>query len=254
MGYRKRSMYLYFKEKIRFFLPPRAQLEIRYFVQWMTKKLEKEVVYAEQLVRRKRRFLDIGSNLGTYSYHYRNTFQNIDAFEPQAELSAGLKAINNIKITVHDCAVSDREGQLKLFIPVTHGRRMSSLASLREGDGCFEEHLVEVRSIDSFGFDDVDLMKIDVEGFEQSVLFGAVETIEKTRPVLIIEIEQRHLQTKIEEVFKFILNLGYQGFFFQNDVLIPLEEFSYEKNQKPFLENVNTSSYVNNFIFVSYSI
>jgi FkbM family methyltransferase len=50
------------------------------------------------------------------------------------------------------------------------------------GDG------VELRTIDSFGFSNVSIMKIDVEGFELEVLKGAVETIATWHPAIVIEI------------------------------------------------------------------
>ena len=47
---------------------------------------------------------------------------------------------------------------------------------------------VELRTLDSFGFEQVSLIKIDVEGFELPVLDGAEDTIRRNRPVLIVEI------------------------------------------------------------------
>jgi hypothetical protein len=47
---------------------------------------------------------------------------------------------------------------------------------------------VEARTIDSFGFPEVSLMKIDVEGHEAEVLVGAANTIGAFHPVIIIEI------------------------------------------------------------------
>lgn len=46
---------------------------------------------------------------------------------------------------------------------------------------------VDVRPLDSYGFTDVALMKLDVEGMEVSVLSGAVETIGRCRPVIYAE-------------------------------------------------------------------
>jgi FkbM family methyltransferase len=47
---------------------------------------------------------------------------------------------------------------------------------------------VELRTLDSFGFEGVSLVKIDVEGFELPVLDGAEDTIRRNRPVLVVEI------------------------------------------------------------------
>ncbi len=46
----------------------------------------------------------------------------------------------------------------------------------------------EARTIDSFGFSNVSLIKIDVEGHEAQVLKGAQETIRRWHPVILVEI------------------------------------------------------------------
>ena len=67
---------------------------------------------------------------------------------------------------------------------------------------------------------------------------------------LEVEIEQRHLECDISEIFNTILELKYEGFFLIQGKLIKLNEFTYEKYQKPFLNNVSSKEYVNNFIFI----
>ena len=47
---------------------------------------------------------------------------------------------------------------------------------------------VEVRTLDSFAFRDVCVIKVDVEGSEMEVLEGARETILRDRPPLIVEL------------------------------------------------------------------
>ena len=47
----------------------------------------------------------------------------------------------------------------------------------------------ELRTIDSFGFSNVSLIKIDVEGYEGHVLDGSEKTIRTWRPAIIIEIK-----------------------------------------------------------------
>ena len=46
---------------------------------------------------------------------------------------------------------------------------------------------MELRSLDSFGFERVAAIKIDVEGFENEVLAGATETIRRNRPAIVVE-------------------------------------------------------------------
>ena len=51
----------------------------------------------------------------------------------------------------------------------------------------FEHVEVEMRTLDSFALDHVDFMKIDTEGFELYVVNGALETIKRWRPNIVIE-------------------------------------------------------------------
>ena len=205
--------------------------------------------YVSKLLNNKRRFLDIGANIGIYSYHFKNSFQKVDAFEPLSEITHRLKPFQNANFKVHNVAVSNKVGDLKFNIPMANGKPIPSLASLEERDGECEVRTVKVETVDNYDFNDVDLIKIDVEGHEQCVIEGAIKVIKKNKPILIVEIEQRHINTDINEVFDTILNLNYRGFFIQNGQLNSLSNFSYELNQKPFLLNVDCDEYVNNFIF-----
>lgn len=69
-------------------------------------------------------------------------------------------------------------------------------------------------------------------------------------PILIVEIEQRHIKKPIEEVFQSILKLNYNGFFLQNGNLTSLNFFNYDSHQKFYLNNVTCKKYINNFIFL----
>lgn len=130
------------------------------------------------------------------------------------------------------------------------GKAIASLASLEKRDGDCEVRTVKVDKIDNYDFDDLDLIKIDVEGHEEYVIEGALNVIKTNMPILIVEIEQRHLNKQIEEVFQSILKLNYDGFFLQNGNLAPLNKFNYDLHQKLHLNNVTSKQYINNFIFL----
>jgi hypothetical protein len=72
--------------------------------------------------------------------------------------------------------------------------------------------LIKAKRLDDYDFSDVDLIKVDVEGHEESVLAGGMRTIEINRPVLIVEIEQRHIKKPIEEVSEKCYHLAMTGF------------------------------------------
>ena len=122
--------------------------------------------------------------------------------------------------------------------------------------GASEEITVRVSTLDGFAFDDVDLIKIDVEGHELSVLRGAIQTLQRCRPALIVEIEQRHLDRNghaMRDVFDFIGALDYDAFFIEpgrERRVRPISEFSYERHQQSHVGHVDDPSYVNNFVFV----
>jgi len=83
----------------------------------------------------------------------------------------------------------------------------------------------------------IGFVKIDAEGHEKVILLGAKEIIKKRRPNLLVEIEERYTNEKIENTIEFINNLGYKSYF--------LEKNNLTKTEK--LRNFNTK---NNYIFL----
>jgi FkbM family methyltransferase len=225
--------------------PKRMQLPLRYEYHKLMGHLDAEMFFVDKLLRQRRRFIDIGANGGIYSFHFSSSFQIVEAFEPLDELTHRLRSLGKNSVVVHNVALSSMEGNLNFFVPLCD----SSLASIETREGPCQERLIEAKRLDDYDFSDVDLIKVDVEGHEESVLAGGVRTIEINRPVLIVEIEQRHIKKPIEEVFRKMSSLGYDGFYLQNDKLESTDSFSYAVHQKPFLTDVMDRRYVNNFIF-----
>ena len=97
----------------------------------------------------------------------------------------------------------------------------------------------------------ISAVKIDVEGHELSVIRGMINTIQKHKPILVCEIEQRHLREyKIEDVLNEILQLGYEGVFINNDKKIDIREFQVTIHQKnDSIRFWDAKDYCNNFIF-----
>jgi hypothetical protein len=88
--------------------------------------------------------------------------------------------------------VSDKNTLLKIDVSYAHdGRRRVG----KQGETS------EARTIDSFGFSDVSLIKIDVEGHEKAVLLGAAQTIRTQHPTIFIEIWD-HNKSKIVPIIE----------------------------------------------------
>ena len=68
---------------------------------------------------------------------------------------------------------------------------------------------IEVKKIDEHNFDSVSLIKIDVEGWEFEVIEGAVSTIKKHKPIILLENYLNACENDIKSK-QFLLDLGYK--------------------------------------------
>jgi FkbM family methyltransferase len=138
--------------------------------------------------------IDVGANLGWHSVHAAKyeAVENIVAFEPDAFNAWLLErnlAINLIdKVIVEACAVGRERGLARLYRYKASNNGRHSL--LRDyGLGSRVVPMVDIDSaIDALGLADyrVLLIKIDVEGYEPSVVAGATRALSRT-DVLITE-------------------------------------------------------------------
>ena len=85
-------------------------------------------------------------------------------------------------------------------------------------------------------YSNVDLIKIDTEGYEFKVVQGLRETIKKNFPILLIEIEKRHSRNFLR-TFLFLTKINYNIYYCNK--LNSLKLLNY-KNIKNFLEKNQT--------------
>lgn len=238
--------------KIRDGLPMRHQVPIKYWYCWARRRLEAEMAYLPLIVKPNDRVVDVGANRGIYTYALMRRGARVEAFEPNITCCRLLEAWARKKrqITVHAVALSNCTVTATLHIPVDGaGVEHDASASLESvWAGHCNDRQVPVTTLDSYRFDRVSLIKIDVEGHEACVVDGATTTIGTWKPALIIEIEQRHVSRPIDEVFEKILRHGYRGFFVKSHRLIPLEQFDLSVHQSHF--GTLAEAYINNFVFL----
>jgi FkbM family methyltransferase len=245
-------------------LPSKLQPPARLAYYKARNLLESEFYLLPQLVGSGKKAIDIGANYGLYTYQLSKLCNSVESFEPQIWLYDKLCKYNISNINVHNVGLSNRQDQIELNIPMKDGKRLDGLASFRDFQATakYQEDEVEiltvpVKKLDEYQFQDVSFIKIDVEGYETEVLEGAISTIQANKPNILIEIEQRHIPDQpISSVFKIIQDLDYSGYFVLDGKHLPIEEFSFEVHQKPYIEELetlnftNVKKYVNNFIFL----
>ena len=227
------------------------QLDSYYYYLRVMKLLEGEIFLMGAISHNDGIALDIGANFGVWSYHMSKIFYSVEAFEPIAECCDVIRNTRRKNINVHNEALSSEEGSMELHIPREGGQLLLQSASLGDVKGQFDKRTVPVKRLDNYKFSNVRFMKIDVEGHETEVIKGAEKTIKKFLPTMIIEIEQRHLSFPMDNVFKLLDSYGYNAFFLSGRKLRPYAEFSYQRDQEPYLNNLSSDFYVHNFIFLS---
>lgn len=236
-------------------LPSYYYIPIKYYYNKIYGMLEPELFIITQLIKPNDLTIDIGGNKGVYTYHLWKLNAKVEVFEPNDLCYKILSNFfyNKSKITLHNTALSDNVGKSKLYIPLDeNGLEHDASSSIQNQNFKYSrEQIIYLKTLDSYNFKNVKFIKIDVEGHEYSVLKGALSTISDSKPLLLIEIEQRHNINSILEIFSFIMNLNYLGFYLDSNKMVrKITDFNINKDQCLNDFENNRAAYINNFIFV----
>jgi len=230
-------------------VPKNKRIFYRFYYKKLLRKIDLEINFVNNLLTKRRRFIDVGANYGIYSFIFSKSFEVVDSFEPIKFITQELQDAKISNINIHNIALSDNLYKKKFYIPCIKNKFITGLSSFRKEKNS-KEILVQCKKLDDFNFTDVDLIKIDIEGFEYEFLQGAINTLIKNKPIIIIENEIRHAGAKAIKVFKLLDSWGYKGFFVDRKKLLSLDYFSFDLNQRKYVQNTKSKKYVNNFIFV----
>ncbi len=158
--------------------------------------------------------IDAGAYIGDSSLAFSKlTSSNVHAFEPFTEsfnkLLANIKLNDVDNIVPVEASLSDKNGEEKIYLSGNNVQGITSDESFRHYDKSFN---VETMTIDKYVQENnlnVGFIKVDVEGTEQRLLKGAIETIKSQKPFLILSIY--HNPSDFYEIKPWIekLDLGY---------------------------------------------
>lgn len=153
--------------------------------------------------------VDCGAAIGDHTATYADWVDlcgRVYAFEPNPEAYECL--VKNTEampqVTAFRCGLSDVKGLTGVSISPNAG------ASFLQ-DGVYPK--TSLVTLDDFSLTP-DFIKIDVEGYEPKVLRGAADTINRSRPVMLIEVNTGALErtgSSRDELLKMISDLDYRA-------------------------------------------
>ncbi len=166
--------------------------------------------------------MDIGANIGTYSMFLSSLVGSdglIYAVEPLPRnallLAYVVDRLRLGNVTIRDCAISEVDGQAEMAIPRMDGYENYYRAAIGQKEGSRSVKVV-TRSIDSILHRQsprISFIKIDVEGHELPCIKGALETLKRDQPALLIEVSEDPDDpvSTASALFYSLRHLGYQA-------------------------------------------
>ena len=210
---------------------------------------KQNLVRLRELKPNARTIIDVGMNIGMNSIEYATWGNNVHGFEPtpqtydmaikniklaEAQTEAdGLKSwhIDNSfettgKINTYNRGLGDEKGQFEILIKkdnAGHNHIENIDVPLPSGKARKrkiepEKVIIKVNTLDSYNFQDVDIIKVDTEGYEFPVVLGAEQTIVNQKP--IVQLEMVHGQP---ERFGYTCQ-GIYDWFLERDFVITLAD------------------------------
>lgn len=181
---------------------------------------KKNLIRLRDLKPNARTVIDVGANIGMNTIEYATWAKTVHSFEPTPQTYSMLTrtvalaqaqgnsakgwypegagfADSTVRANIHmyDVALSSALGTSKIIIKKDNaGHNYLDNLHLPTRTGQIRTRPtepptvdVQLRTLDSYGFEDVDIIKVDVEGHEFDVVQGAEQTILKYHPVVQLE-------------------------------------------------------------------
>lgn len=183
-----------------------------------------EFQFLSNFLKKEMIFVDIGAHTGLYTLFVSKIIDRkgrVFAIEPsyrefkRLKLQLKLNKVQNVRAL--NIALADRNSTRKLNVAAFPYDGHNSLGSFGyETTKIDHQERVVCKTLDTLTTNakigHLDLIKIDVEGAELSVLMGATQTIQKYKPVVLMELSDRTLSkqnAKSEQIWRFLNSLSY---------------------------------------------
>jgi FkbM family methyltransferase len=158
-----------------------------------------------------------GTYFGDMLPAFSGIFDKVWAFEPNSEnfyCASRTMEINNIKnVNLFNAALGEKTGTAELEIEAMRRNKVQKLGGasniLKRKDNKSKSEIVEMVIIDEIIPIDrvISIIHLDIEGYELHALKGAINTIKRWYPILILEIKHDKVDPNLES---FLKKLGYK--------------------------------------------
>lgn len=150
---------------------------------WRQQQADQTYAFARKHMNRFRTAIDIGCDVFEIAGHLAREFQHTHCFDFRDKSAQMYKHVeDSTKVTFHHTALGDKPS---IKYTKTGVGRIKSDQPL--GNSTMP---VKVKTLDSYQLQEVDFIKLDVEGYETLVLQGGLETIQRDSPAILCEINR----------------------------------------------------------------
>ena len=169
--------------------------------------------------------LDIGTNIGVTILPISERIGDngkVYGFEPDKrnfKIATKNISLNNFKnIQIENIGLGSEDERKKMSIEVSSNRGMNKIVTEELANQNYET--IEVQKLDNWivnkNITSIDLVKMDVEGYEHNIIKGGIETLKKYLPILFIEIDDNMLKssgTSAKDLITTLESIGYDDIY-----------------------------------------
>ena len=152
--------------------------------------------------------VDIGAHVGITAFRLSQSFEFVHAFEVNTNLFPCLQKNLDWKecynVTTHPVGIGDQEKEVDI--------KATNKSFSTHIDPDAKKGKYKIKTLDSFNLQFVDFIKIDAEGYEPLVAKGALNTIERCKPIILYERKDHPARYgyNIDSIRDVLMPLGYR--------------------------------------------
>lgn len=140
--------------------------------------------------------IDVGANIGAMTIAFSKTYGTVYSFEPSTKAYTYLKKNIDHNGAKNVIAINKGLSSTSSKLILYEDSANPSFSSIHDKVGRPTE--VDVITLDSLDLKNVSFIKVDIQRHESEFIKGALETLNRCRPLIALELPERNEQEKKE--------------------------------------------------------